>query len=314
MVYRDNLRAISEEDRVHLLSEFEGQGLEQAADADLLRLLPVLISTIEDPGRHSGEPRPAISNVFVKLCGHLWQSTDYQHFRYVAQTMALVLRQKPWAMTQWGIDSVVGAITIVSSPSGPQLPPQHAKAVYQHLCGLTSSLLAIHRTKLGGRYHLLLPLLQALLLCLFTPDPRRARTSKTLPLPPWLSARDAKLDVSSAAAYARILTAICDPTVSSVTSFKSRSSRPELNDETKKAKATAGQYLPYLIMEYARCQLEARIEPEMKVALMPGLYAVFDVVSVEGMRALNAAMDASGRAIFKGLYDDYRRFGRWKET
>ena len=283
------------------------------ADADLLRLLPVLLSTIEDPGRHSEEPRPPISNIFVKLCSRLWQTPDYRHFCYVAQTMTLVLRQKPWAMTQWGIENTMSAITTTLSPSGPQLPPQHATAVYQHLCGLIHSLLAIHRTKLVGRYHLIMPLLQALLRCLFTPDPRRARASKSIDLPPWLSDRQAKLEVSCAAAFTRILTALCEPTVSSVTKFRSRA-RAELNDETKKAKATAGQYLPYLVMEYARCQLEARIEPEVRTALMPGLYAVFDVMGMESMRTLNAAVDASGRAIFKGLYDDYRRFGKWKET
>jgi len=275
--------------------------------------LPVLLSTIEDHGKDSAEPRTAISNVFVKLCGRLWRTPNYREFSFVAQAMALVLRQKPWAMTQWGIDSVVGAITITLSPSGPAFPPQHANGVYQHLCGLTSALLALHRTKLGGRYHLLIPLLQAMLRCLFNPDPKRARTSKPTTPPPWLSARAAKLDVSSAAAYARILTALCDPTVSSVTAFKRRAGA-ELNDETKRARDTAGQYLHYLVMQYARCQLEARIAPEFRDALLPGLYAVLDVLSVETLRTLNAAMDAQGRAIFKGLYEDWRRFGRWKEV
>lgn len=313
VVYRDNLRAITAEDRLDLLSKFEEQGVEDPADADILRLLPILLSTIEDSGKDSVEPRTTISNIFVKLCGRLWRTPDYRQFRYVAQTMALVLRQKPWAMTQWGIENTVSAIAITLSPSGPQLPPQHAIAVYLHLCGLMSSLLAIHRTKLGGRHHLIIPLLQAMLRCLFTPDRKRARNSTSVSLPPWLSAREAQLDVSSAAAYARILTAICEPTVSSVTGFKRRA-RLELNDETKKAKATAGQYLHYLIMEYAWCQLEARISPDVRTALMPGLYAVFDVMSMEVMRTLNAAMDASGRAIFKGLYDDYRRFGKWNEV
>ena len=312
-MYRENLRALTPDARSHLLSEFENGGLEVAANVDLLRLLPVLLSTIEDPGKHSEETRFRVSNIFVKLCSQLYQAPGYQDFCFVAQTMALVIRQKPWAMTQWGIDNAVSAITIALSPSGPHLPPQHAVAVYEHLCGLMSSLLAIHRTKLGGRYHLIIPLLQTLLRCLFTPDTKRARNSKSPRRPPWLSNRAAKLDVPSAAAYARILTAICEPTVSSVTSFKSRG-RTGLNDETKKAKATAGQYLPYLVMEYARCQLEARISPDVKAALTPGLYAVLDVLSIESMRTLNAAMDASGRAIFKGLYDDYRRFGKWKET
>ena len=313
ITFRDHANAMTLEDKLDLLSNLVEQGLGTVAESNLLRLIPVLLSSIDDPGKHSEGTRTAISNAFVRLCSGLWQGPDYRQFCFAAQSMAMIIRQKPWAMTQWGIDNALSAITMMLSPSSPQLPPQHAVIVYQHLCSLMRSLVAIHRTKLGGRYHLVLPLIQAMLRCFFTPDASRARSSKGMSLPPWLPAKVARLDVSSAAAYARILTAICEPTVSSVTRSKGRS-RSNLNDETKKVRATAGEYLHYLIMEYARCQLHGRISPEIKIALTPGLYAVFGVLSKETLRTLNAVMDSSSRAIFKVLYDDYRRFGKWDQT
>lgn len=48
----------------------------------------------------------------------------------------------------------------------------------------------------------------------------------------------------------------------------------------------------------------------MKAALDPGLYAVLAVMSPEVMRTMNVAMDESGRAVWKALYEDYRRLGR----
>jgi nucleolar pre-ribosomal-associated protein 2 len=47
---------------------------------------------------------------------------------------------------------------------------------------------------------------------------------------------------------------------------------------------------------------------------MPGLYAVLDVMPRDLMRGMNAAMDSSSRAIFKALYEDYQRFGRWNQN
>ena len=171
--------------------------------------------------------------------------------------------------------------------------------IFTGLCRIFGTILTILRTKIGGRYHLVIRVLQSLLHCLFIPfttidSSYEAPTSFT---------------ETHATAYARALTTLCDPTVSSVTRSKYRS-RPELNDETKKAKDIAGQHIPYLIMEYCDCQLKGRLSPEMKTALNPGLYAVLAVMSQEVMRTMNDAMDESARAVWKALYEDYRRFGR----
>jgi nucleolar pre-ribosomal-associated protein 2 len=38
---------------------------------------------------------------------------------------------------------------------------------------------------------------------------------------------------------------------------------------------------------------------------------VLDAMGMEVMRSMNAGMDASQRAIWKGLYEDWVRFGKW---
>ena len=200
-------------------------------------------------------------------------------------------------------------ITTMTSPSASTISTGHAAQIYISLCALFGSLLAVHRTKLGGRYHLVVPALQGLLRCLFEPYAKTGGTRNELNLPSWLAGQDSGLDNSHATAYARLLTTICEPSVSSVTRSKNKN-RQKLNDETKIARSIAGQHLPYLIMELCRCQLIARMAPQKRQALNPGLYAVFDVMGQDAMRTLNSALDSSGRSIFKVLYEDYRRFGK----
>lgn len=166
-------------------------------------------------------------------------------------------------------------------------------------------MLLLHRKKLGGRYHLIVRALQSLLRCLFVPYAKSETQSMDL----GRSKKDLHLDANHAAAFARILTTLCDPTLSSVSRSK-HSSRDELNDETKKARNIAGQHLQYLIEEYCECQLAGKLSAEMKAALNSGLYAVFAVMPQDVMRNLNAAMTSSSRSIFKALYDEYKRFGQ----
>ena len=196
----------------------------------------------------------------------------------------------------------------MTSVSGPQTG-RASSDIFTCLTRLFGTLLAVHRSKLGGRYHLVVLALQGMLHCLFTPYATSTDSSRHLQRPPWLE--NIKLRAEHATAYARLLSSICDPTVSAVTRFKNRA-RQELTDETKKARSIAGQHLQYLIMEFCQCQLQGRMDPEVRRALNPGLYAIFDAMSQEVMRTVNSALDAPGRAIFKMVYDDYRRFGRWQ--
>ena len=50
----------------------------------------------------------------------------------------------------------------------------------------------------------------------------------------------------------------------------------------------------------------------MKEALEPGLWAVLNCMDQDVMRTLNSAMDKSGRAVWKRLYNEWREFGQWR--
>ena len=188
-----------------------------------------------------------------------------------------------------------------------QTDKAEAGFIFTALCRIFETTLVMHRKQLGRRYHLILPALQRLLHCLFVTYKDLDKSMYTLEE----EMAYAGYSEAQATAYARLLTTICDPTVSAVSRSR-RTARQELNDETQKARNIAGQYLQYVVEEFCGCQLYGRLLPEMRVALNSGLWAIFDVMPQEVMRNLNASMDPSSRSVFKALYDEYRRSGKWK--
>jgi len=194
------------------------------------------------------------------------------------------------------------------SRNGPSLRPSRVGGIYLHLCHLLQAILISHRLKLQGHFHLVVQTMQALLRCLFTPLPHtNSRITKTFAPPPWLSTSH-PLRATHAEAFTRLLTLICDPSVSSVT----RSHHNNLTSATEKAKKMAGQHMQYLLSTYIKLQLEMKMLSEVREKLVQGLYAIFDTTTPELRRAISEGLDSSGRAMFRELYKDYVRFGKWK--
>ena len=210
-------------------------------------------------------------------------------------------------ITQYHIDSLMSTIAVKSLNLARQDDQFEAGSVYLGLCRLFKTTLVMHRQRLGGRYHLIIRALQCLLRCLFIPY--EALQSSQASVEEEMA--DAGYGEAHAAAYAGLLTTLCDPTVSAV--GRSRQTlRQELNDETQKARSIAGQHLQYVVEEFCICQLEGRLLPQMRTVLSLGLWAIFDVMSQGVMRNLNAAMGSASRSVFKALYDEYRRSGQWR--
>ena len=216
------------------------------------------------------------------------------------QCVNVLFHHHPRVISQWHVDELLAAISVKASKLNTQREEDSGR-LYIGLCRLFAVLLATHRAKIGGRYHLVVLALQALLRCLFVPYKNDEAGES----------EGSVFGESHAAAYGRILSMICDPTVSSVTRGKNRS-RLELNDERKKARSMAGQHLAYVMMEFCGCQLRGHLGSGMRAALNAGLYAVLRVIEPDMMRTMNAAMDSSSRSVFKALFDDYRKVGKWK--
>jgi nucleolar pre-ribosomal-associated protein 2 len=254
-----------------------------------------------------------LSSLFTAISESLPDSLSMESFCIEAKCLEALLRTQTRSISQWNIDNIMGSISVTLSRSGPQIAPECGGAIYTSLCRLLGMLFGQYRQKLSGRFHLILPVMQRLLRCLFTPDTRPSKFARNVSVrPEWVQdGRKCVLQVEHASQYTRLLTSLCDPTVSTVQQQRGTHKQLGLNDNTKKVKRLAGQYLQYLVVEYAGCQLGGAIVPEMKAALMPGMYAILDVMSRDTVRAMNAAMDSPSRAVFKGLYADYVRFGKW---
>jgi nucleolar pre-ribosomal-associated protein 2 len=152
--------------------------------------------------------------------------------------------------------------------------------------------------------------MQSLLRLLFLPLPHS--TNKGLKYfgspPPWLSSPKHQLNAKHAAAFTRLVTLICDPSVSSVRGAHHNN----LTSATDKAKRMAGQHMQFVLTTYIKLQLEMRMLPEIRETIVPGIYAIFDSTTPELRRVINDGLDANGRAVFGTLYRDYARFGKWK--
>ena len=311
--FRDLMPSLSLKSKKELCFDFD---VNQKGYLDLSQLLRIEIgiSSLNDNAnprstsdrltaynldRQIGDLSSDVSRILIILCKQFSQRNECAECMLSMQCVNMLLQHHTRVVSQWHIDELFAAITIKASTMVGQRE-KSSGTLYIGLCRLLGTILAVHRAKIGGRFHLVLLALQALLRCLFVSYQENGEMGNDLQV----------FGEAHAAAYGRILSMICDPTVSSVTRSRNRS-RLKLNDETKKARSIAGQYLPYLIMDFCGYQLTGRLLPGMRTALNAGLYAVFAVMPADVMRTMNAAMDSSSRSVFKELYKDYRGFGKW---
>lgn len=243
----------------------------------------------------------------------------------------LVLEKHPSLVNQHVIDSTLKSITLLASSANKaavnaeaaQVKPEH---IFDRLCGILSTLLVRYRRRLAGRYHLLLPVIQNLLRCLFYSSSRKQLTTYSsskvaylASLPNWLNpsthTSTLTLPPTSAIKFSRVLQQLCDPSASSARHVSKRISTPNDNlvDEVKSLRREISQHTQYLLQTYCQVMLDGSITPDVKEKLLPGLYAVMNATDVEVMRALNTAMDASQRAIWKDLYAEWKTYGRWNQ-
>ncbi|KKY13589.1 putative nucleolar 27s pre-rrna processing urb2 npa2 [Diplodia seriata] len=337
---RKALGSLGLDKRTSLLSQLKFNPDDEQNWQPALVLMNVLISSLPDIPTKDESATQGLNGFLGQLSSYLDNVEAIRDFHAALNCVDTILREKHWLVSQWAIERIIDSLARLASSSSPELPCEQADAIYTRLCGTTHLILSLHRTRLGGRFHVLMPLLQNLLRCLFTPDHQTRRGNNDVatfssfpqhqqPPPPWLDAATAPLTPDHAASFARLVTTLCNPTVSAVKGFHNRkrpassSTTPssssttattaDLVDETKKAREYAGQYVPALIASFCTCTLHGgRIAPETRAALMPGLYACADVVGIEALRAMNAGLGAGERAIWRGVYGDWKKFGRWE--
>lgn len=232
------------------------------------------------------------------LTSRLPKSRKWAEFSVIAKTIEMVLEKKP--MKQWNIEATLSTVSTICSV-GPTMTedPHTSTKAYPWLCSLVEVIIKRHRHRLEGHFHLLITALQSLLRLLIIPWPQTTAASPANP---------SSDEQAQAARFSRLLTLTCEPSVASVTRGQAPGALDSAPDAAKKS---AAQHMYLVLVLYVKLQLERAVPRAVRAALDPGVYSVLDITTPEGRRVINEAVDASGRAIFRDMYKQYVRFGKW---
>jgi nucleolar pre-ribosomal-associated protein 2 len=241
-----------------------------------------------------------IHALYLRLLSTLAQTSDYATYSAAISCLLTIIREKPFILNQPLTEATLQAIQTLARSSPAE------RLIYLDLCSILSALLLHHRARLQGRFHLLISTLQTLQTRLFIPtkpstDPDR---------------RD--LAPRHARAYTRLLTLLCNPptrTHNNSSSGVIGSNNSNLIDESRRARAHVGQYVPTLLHSFCAQVLSGTLGEGVREALTPALWAVIEAMEVQSpdaMKALSAGMNNSERAVLRSVYDDWKRFGKWE--
>lgn len=273
------------------------------------RITNDLISSMEEKLENNAELKQRQLALLPKLCALLAECPNYESFNALLDCIDTVLNEKPLFASQHSIECVFNVLVKLTSRSGPALPPQHAPEIFSRLCHTSRLILLVHRGRLGGRFHLLLPLLQGLLFCLFIPNASRSGA-----LSSWLRTNVAtepvRLTAVNASQFTRVLSTLCNPPQSSITKahqhHQSRKSK-DLNDPIKAAREKTSNFLYPFLASFCRFQLNGRLDPSVREKLMPGIWEVVGTASLrkDSLDAMFAGLGRSERDVWKGLWEDW---------
>ncbi|KAH7384306.1 Urb2/Npa2 family-domain-containing protein [Phaeosphaeria sp. MPI-PUGE-AT-0046c] len=276
-------------------------------------ILRNLISTL--PDRVSNDPilKQKQLAILPKVCSLLLENSDAVCFNALMDSIDTILNSKASLASQHSIECVLGVLVKLTSRTSPALSASYASHIYTRLCETSRLILLIHRGRLGGRSHILLPLLQGLLFCLFTPTSARSGA-----LPTWLRSNTPTepihLTPTEAAHYTRVLSTLCNPPQSSISKSHQNSRKSkDLNDPVKAAREKTSSFLYPLLSSFCRFQLSGRLRPDVRAKLMPGIWEVVGTASLkkEVLDAMFAGLSRSERDVWRGVWGEWESvFGR----
>lgn len=208
--------------------------------------------------------------------------------------VAAVLKGSMSLLTQYCIDITLDAVQKLVDNA------LRARSIFLDLCKVLSIMLLQFRSRLHGRFHLVVPILQALVTRLFQP----ATSNRSV------QSQGRHLTTKHAESVCKLLTLFCEPPQS-----KRSSTSSSLVDEARKEQAHVGKFAQYILHHYCSQILSGKSEPGVREAITPGLWSMIEAMQMgeaEGVKSLSAAMNNNERAVLRGVYDDWRRFGKWR--
>jgi nucleolar pre-ribosomal-associated protein 2 len=305
--------SISPKDRQLLIEELK-RIAKESQTSEQLSVLKKVIPSAQDASTQSivilqnalaavsrdsiAKDEQGIHALYLRLLETLRQTKDFATYTAATACLLTIIREKPFILNQHLTEATLQAIQTLARSSPAE------RLVYLDLCSILSALLLHHRARLQGRFHLLTATLQSLQNRLFVPTKPTTDSDRRI-----LAPRHAR-------AYTRLLTLLCNPpTRTHNNSSAGASKHNNLIDESRRARAHVGQYVPTLLHSFCAQILSGTLAEGVREALTPGLWAVIEAMEVQSpdaIKALSAGMNNSERAVLRSVYEDWKRFGKWE--
>lgn len=278
------------------------------------RVLNIVITTLDDRLEANDEIKQIQLGLLPRLCVQLAQCANDELFNALLDCVNNVLNNKPSLTSQHSIESILGTLSKIASRSSPPLPRDRATSIFARLCETTRLILLVHRGRLGGRFHLLLPLLQHLLFCFFVPS-----TGRSGARPFWLRTegrQSIRLSPANASQYTRLVATLCNPPQSSITKAHQRRSltrSKELNDPIRAARERASTFLYPLLASYCRFTLFGRLDADIREQLKSGMWEIMSTARLrkESLDAMFAGLGRSEQDVWRGVWAEWESvFGK----
>ena len=238
----------------------------------------------EDPFRH---------RLLQRLLTAALRSESILFHRRAMKGITTVLKEKAFLINQYSIEATLTTML------GLLQNRIAASITYVEVCRIMSVLLLQYRSRLYGRFHLVINIFQRLVSQLFQNG--RYRPSNQM--------HGKNLTLRHARALARLLSLFCEPPL-----LRRQTKKSELNDESRKEQAYVGQFVQQILHHFCGQVLNGSLAEGMREALTPGLWSMVEAIEInnaDGIKSLSAAMNNSERAVLRGVYDDWKRFGKW---
>ncbi|KAK6509515.1 hypothetical protein TWF481_004255 [Arthrobotrys musiformis] len=257
------------------------------------------------------QPDTQISFIFSQLALASPACDNFESLCVLLDTTNILIKDKGLSISQLNIEETLASIVTTISSRGPRFiySAANADTIFIPICSIMGNILSGQRFRIKNRHGLITATLEALMNLLFLPRITGRKRSDTEIHPPWLaSAKGWTVTKEAALAYCRLLTMLCDPSTSSV---RMNRKSDNLSSATVAARKAVEPHVPGILKQYINLNLTHHLTSDVRAALTPGLYAMFDVMQESTLRSLNMSLDNPGRVVFKALYEDWNKFGKW---
>ena len=221
----------------------------ESPSAASLPIIQVCISKLDkdDLEKVAGFAPSMPLHALLKMATH---NQDLVTSRWAIGRIARVLQEKSFMVNQYAIEEILTTLPkLVQDSAAPSI-------LYIDVCQIVSTMLLQHRSRLQGRFHIVIRLFQKLISQLFA-KPKTPTSDET---------QHAELSAKHARAMARLLTLFCQPPQPR----RPPKTSSNLVDESRKEQAHVGQYVQYILHHYCTQILRGTLGDGMREALTPG--------------------------------------------